>query len=114
MRPGALVGRWPSRELDPQALLHSFFRIHNELVDPTRMVARRVYEAVGGYDPAFPIAQDFEFWLRAARDFRFRHTGGGPLVAVRRHGENPMMSQPASARSTTLSARSRRRLNAIR
>ncbi len=85
---GALVGRWPSRELDPQALLHSFFRIHNELVDPTRMVARRVYEAVGGYDPAFPIAQDFEFWLRAAREFRFRHTGGGPLVAVRRHGEN--------------------------
>ncbi len=85
---GAVVGGWPSRELAPAELLASFFRIHNELVDPTRMVHRRVYQTVGGYDPSFQIAQDFDFWLRAARRFRFRHAGGGPLVGVRRHDSN--------------------------
>ncbi len=30
------------------------------------MVHRRVYEAVGGYDPDYTLAQDFHFWLRAA------------------------------------------------
>ena len=68
--------------------MQSFFRSHNHLVDPTRMVHRRVYEAVGGYDDRFPLANDFDFWLRAARRFRFRHCRGGPLIAIRRHGEN--------------------------
>ncbi|HET8977511.1 MAG TPA: glycosyltransferase, partial [Solirubrobacteraceae bacterium] len=85
---GRPLGSWNSAEFTPAALVQSFFRSHNHLVDPTRMVHRRVYEAVGGYDPAYPLANDFDFWLRAARDFRFRHCAGGPLVAVRRHGEN--------------------------
>ena len=63
-------------------------REHNTLVDPSRMVHRRVYEAVGGYDPAFRLAQDFDFWLRAVRAFRFRDAPGAPLIGFRRHGEN--------------------------
>jgi glycosyltransferase involved in cell wall biosynthesis len=85
---GAVTGRWDSRDFTPAALVHAFFRSHNHLVDPTRMVHRRVYEAVGGYDPSYPIAQDLHFWLRAARDFRFRHVPGGPLIGFRRHGAN--------------------------
>jgi glycosyltransferase involved in cell wall biosynthesis len=85
---GNAVGSWPSREFEPAELIAAFFRSHNHLVDPTRVVHRRVYEAVGGYSADYPIAQDFEFWLRAARTFRFRHCPGGPLVAVRRHGDN--------------------------
>jgi glycosyltransferase involved in cell wall biosynthesis len=85
---GAVTGTWPSRELAPSELVRSLFRVHNELVDPTRMVHRRVHDAVGGYDSAYPIAQDFDFWLRAARDFRFRHCPGGPIVGLRRHGAN--------------------------
>ncbi len=85
---GRHTGVWNSREFTPSTLVQSFFRSHNHLVDPSRMVHRRVYEAVGGYDPRYPLANDFDFWLRAARRFRFRHCGGGPLVAVRRHGEN--------------------------
>jgi len=85
---GAQVGNWPSCELGPAELLASFFRVHNLIVDPSRMVHRRVYEAVGAYDGTFAIAQDFEFWLRAAERFRFRHVPGGPVVAVRRHGAN--------------------------
>jgi glycosyltransferase involved in cell wall biosynthesis len=85
---GTAIGAWPSRDFTPAELVSAFFRSHNHLVDPTRMVHRRVYEAVGGYSNEFPVAQDLDFWLRAARSFRFRHCAGGPIVAVRRHGEN--------------------------
>ncbi len=85
---GRATGRWESADFTPAALVQAFFRSHNYLVDPTRMVHRRVYEAVGGYDSSYRIAQDLHFWLRAAREFRFRHCQGGPLVGFRRHGEN--------------------------
>ena len=85
---GRQTGVWPSAEFTPSALVQSFFRSHNHIVDPSRMVHRRVYEAVGGYDDRYPLANDFDFFLRAARTFRFRHVSGGPLVAIRRHGAN--------------------------
>jgi glycosyltransferase involved in cell wall biosynthesis len=85
---GVARGTWPSRDRSPHELLRHLVRDHNTLVDPTRMVHRRVYEAVGGYDPAFRLAQDFDFWLRAARRFRFRDVPGEPLIGFRRHGEN--------------------------
>jgi glycosyltransferase involved in cell wall biosynthesis len=82
------TGVWSSRDFTPAQLVASLWRSHNHLVDPTRMVHRRVYEAVGGYDGRYRLANDFDFWLRAAPRFRFRHCAGGPLVAVRRHGAN--------------------------
>jgi glycosyltransferase involved in cell wall biosynthesis len=85
---GETIGRWDSRDFTRGGLIKAFFRSHNHLVDPTRMVHRRVYEAVGGYDGSFRVAQDMDFWLRAAVEFRFRHCPGGPLIGFRRHGEN--------------------------
>jgi glycosyltransferase involved in cell wall biosynthesis len=85
---GRETGAWRSADLSPGALVQSFYRRNNFLVDPSRMVHRRVYEAVGGYDPRFRLAQDLDFWLRAAQRFRFRHVGGAPLIRLRRHGEN--------------------------
>jgi glycosyltransferase involved in cell wall biosynthesis len=85
---GVQRGVWPSRDRSPHELLRHLVREHNTLVDPTRMVHRRVYDAVGGYDKAFRLAQDFDFWLRAVRRFRFRDVPGGPLIGFRRHGEN--------------------------
>ena len=85
---GEVTGRWESADFTPGTLMQMFLRSHNYLVDPTRMVHRRVYEAVGGYDSSYRIAQDLHFWLRAAREFRFRHCAGGPLIGFRRHGEN--------------------------
>ncbi len=53
------------------------------------MVHRRVYETVGGYDDRYPLANDFDFWLRAAREFRFRHCPRwSAWWRFRRHGEN--------------------------
>jgi glycosyltransferase involved in cell wall biosynthesis len=75
-------------DLTPGALVECLWRVHNLLLDPTRLVHRRVYEAVGGYDPGYTLAQDFHFWLRAAPRFRFRHVDGAPLIKQRRHGDN--------------------------
>ncbi|HWI74828.1 MAG TPA: glycosyltransferase, partial [Baekduia sp.] len=85
---GTERGRQAAPDLSGRALMESFWRVHNLLVDPTRMVHRRVYEAVGGYHPEFTLAQDFHFWLRAAPAFPFRHAGGEPLIKWRRHGDN--------------------------
>jgi glycosyltransferase involved in cell wall biosynthesis len=85
---GTQRGRQAVPDFTPTALVESFWRVHNLLLDPTRLVHRRVYEAVGGYHPDYTLAQDFHFWLRAASRFRFRHAGGEPLIKLRRHGEN--------------------------
>jgi len=85
---GSVCGSWRSPELAPGPLLRMLVRRHNYLIDPTRMVHRSVYDAVGGYDPRFRVSQDFHFWLRAAPRFRFRHAPGGPLIRFRRHGDN--------------------------
>src|SRR4051812_30973021 len=73
---GVKRGTWPSRARSPHELLPPLVREHNTLVDPTGMAHRRVYDEVGGYDPTFRLAQDFDFWLRAARRFRFRDVPG--------------------------------------
>ena len=85
---GRRTGNWSSAEFTSRALIADMWRRHNHIVDPTRMVHRRVYEAVGTYDDRYPLANDMDFWLRAAERFRFRHLAGEPLVAVRRHDEN--------------------------
>ena len=33
------------------------------------MWTRRVWEMIGGFDPAYDAAEDFEFWLRAREHF---------------------------------------------
>src|SRR6188472_2727430 len=85
---GVQRGTWPSQDRARHELLRHLVREHNTLVDPSRMVHRRVYEAVGGYNSAFRLAQDFDFWVRAVRAFRFRDVPGGPLIGLRRHGDN--------------------------
>jgi glycosyltransferase involved in cell wall biosynthesis len=85
---GVQRGRWQSGDFTPAELLRHLVREHCTLVDPSRLVHRRVYDAVGGYVAEYTVAQDFHFWLRAAPEFRFRHAGPEPLIHLRRHGDN--------------------------
>ncbi len=85
---GTQRGRQIVPDFTPSGLVECLWRVHNLLLDPTRLVHRRVYEAVGDYHPDYTLAQDFHFWLRAAPRFRFRHVDGEPLIRLRRHGEN--------------------------
>jgi glycosyltransferase involved in cell wall biosynthesis len=85
---GRETGRWKSGELPPAELLQLLVRRHNYLIDPTRMVHRRVYEEIGGYREGYLTSQDFHFWLRAAPRVRFRHVPGAPVIRFRRHDES--------------------------
>ena len=49
------------------------------IINPTAMMRRKVVRALGGYDPVYRRGQDYEFWLRARRQFRF-HNLQEPLL----------------------------------
>jgi len=53
------------------------------VLNATALVRRDLYDRLGGYDPAFPRCQDFEFWCRCAiaGDVRFVHLAL-PLIKV--------------------------------
>jgi glycosyltransferase involved in cell wall biosynthesis len=92
---GRRTGEWRSRDFSRQALVQQLFRHHNWLVDSSTMRHRKVFDAIGPCDESLPW-EDFSFHVRAARLFRYRHTGGDPLVLYRRHGGN---ASDESARS---------------
>ncbi|MCC6766275.1 MAG: glycosyltransferase family 2 protein [Deltaproteobacteria bacterium] len=62
------------------------------LVSPSAVVIRRdLYEALGGFDPSFPVCEDYELWLRVA----LREPVGlvdAPLV-VKRGGHADQLSR---------------------
>jgi glycosyltransferase involved in cell wall biosynthesis len=41
-------------------------------VGPSFMYRRIVHETLRGYDESKPLVEDYDFWLRAARSFRFK------------------------------------------
>jgi glycosyltransferase involved in cell wall biosynthesis len=47
------------------------------------LYTRRLYESVGDYDPELFLVEDYDYFLRAARQFRFCHLGE-PLYYFRR------------------------------
>lgn len=47
------------------------------------LYTRKLYEAVGDYDPELFLAEDYDYFLRAARQFRFCHIAE-PLYYFRR------------------------------
>jgi glycosyltransferase involved in cell wall biosynthesis len=85
---GRTIGSWRTGEYPRRVLIDMLVRRLNNIVDPSSMVHRRVYDDVGGYDGAFPMCNDFDLWLRASRSHRFRHVSNGPLILYRRHGAN--------------------------
>ena len=57
--------------------------VRNTIATPCVLVWRRVLDAVGGFDPALPVAEDQDLWLRLARYGRLRYRDA-PLVRVHR------------------------------
>jgi len=85
---GVQRGANPTGDMPPAELLRHLVRVHNTLIDPSRMVHRRAYDLAGRYRAEYTLAQDFDFWLRAMLVGRFRHVGGAPLIKLRRHDDN--------------------------
>ncbi len=57
---------------------------YGTLLQPSVFLRRRVVDALGGFDETFAYVADLEFWLRAARRFRFIHVSEF-LAVDRRH-----------------------------
>jgi hypothetical protein len=55
----------------------------NTIATPCVLVWRSAFDAVGGFDPALPVAEDQDLWLRLARHGRLRYLDA-PLVRVHR------------------------------
>ena len=54
----------------------------NPFVHSSVMMRRAIVERVGGYDPAFPVAQDYDLWMRMSRVTRMANLPQ-PLVVRR-------------------------------
>lgn len=55
---------------------------HNPFVHSSVMMRRRLVEQVGGYEPTFAVAQDYDLWLRMSRITRMANLAE-PLVVRR-------------------------------
>jgi GT2 family glycosyltransferase len=65
---GRVLGRYPSRPFEPGALLESCY-----ICQPAAAVRRSAFDAIGGMNPAFDVAMDYDFWIRLAERGPLRH-----------------------------------------
>jgi len=80
---GQLLGQHNERfkESIPEGDLYVELVRRYLICPPTMMIRRDVLEALGGYDESLAY-EDFDFWVRSARDFRYAFTDR-PLVKKR-------------------------------
>jgi glycosyltransferase involved in cell wall biosynthesis len=67
--------------VDDAAIRRALIR-RNPFVHSSVMMRRAAVERVGGYDPAFPVAQDYDLWMRVSRVTRMANLPE-PLVVRR-------------------------------
>ena len=63
----------------PRKVVRTFqdlVRESNTIPTSVTMVRRKCFETVGLFNPSFPVAEDFELWLRIARHFRIEYLEG--------------------------------------
>lgn len=67
-RIGAAQSRLPYGRIETRTFLPKITR-RNLIPTPTVLVRRSAYEAVGGFEPSFPVIYDYEMWIRIAARF---------------------------------------------
>lgn len=68
------------------------------------LYTRRLYETVGDYDPELFLVEDYDYFLRAGRQFRFCHLGE-PLYYFRRDDATLYCSRFAEVKASDVLAR---------
>ncbi len=61
--------------------------VYGNIVGACFMYRRAVHHALGGYDEDFYLAEDYDFWLRAATQFRLAYLNRN-LYFYRSHGQS--------------------------
>lgn len=70
------------------------------------LYTRRLYEAVGEYDPELFLVEDYDFFIRAAKQFRFAHLAE-PLYYFRRDDDTLYLSRFAEVKASDVLVRYR-------
>ena len=68
------------------------------------LYTRRLYDAVGGYDPELFLVEDYDFFIRAAKQFRFTHLAE-PLYYFRRDDDTLYLSRFAEVKASDVLVR---------
>lgn len=68
------------------------------------LYTRRLYEAVGDYDPELFLVEDYDFFIRAAQRFRFAHIAE-PLYYFRRDDDTLYLSHFAEVKASDVLVR---------
>ena len=84
---GAPLGT--STRLEPPEELHNALVRDCFLAAPSVVARKKCYDQAGGFDPQFRISEDYDMWLRLARQFRIVGVPQ-PLVRIRVHTTNTM------------------------
>jgi hypothetical protein len=69
-------------EPDPDGSQLTRLFLRNAVCFSSVVVRRSVFEHVGGFDPEFDLAIDYDLWLRVARHYKFANVAE-PLVLYR-------------------------------
>jgi hypothetical protein len=69
------------------ALVRWSFHFGSFFCHPAAMLRRQIFDSVGGYDPAFPHAEDYDLWLRVVEKHALDNLPR-TLLRLRWHGEN--------------------------
>lgn len=70
------------------------------------LYTRRLYEAVGDYDPELFLVEDYDFFIRASKQFRFAHIAE-PLYYFRRDDDTLYLSRFAEVKASDVLVRYR-------
>ena len=73
------------------------------------LYTRKVYETVGDYDPELFLVEDYDYFIRAAKSFRFAHIGE-PLYYFRRDDDTLYLSRFAEVKASDVLVRYRNQL----
>ena len=68
------------------------------------LYTRQLYETVGDYDPELFLVEDYDFFIRAAKQFRFAHIAE-PLYYFRRDDDTLYLSRFAEVKASDVLVR---------
>lgn len=68
------------------------------------LYTRRLYETIGDYDPELFLVEDYDFFIRASKKFRFAHLAQ-PLYWFRRDDETLYLSRYAEVKASDVLVR---------
>ena len=80
-------------DVPPRAWDHDILRAgQNTIAQPAAFFTREAFEAVGGLDPRYHYAMDYDLWLKIAARFEVRALEQ-TLAAFRYHGDSKTVSE---------------------